>query len=126
MTPDGKELMPYDRPRHPSRVPRLLIDPDAVAARLETLSGTPLCDSCRAAIVPVTADTATLLTEAIRLHDALAVTRLESANRLAAMRAALHTDREGDPWATLTRSPISATKSLTPARSGGGAFDACP
>jgi hypothetical protein len=97
MTPDGKELMPYDRPRHPSRVPRLLIDPDAVAARLETLSGTPLCDSCRDAVIPVTADAVALLIEAVRLHDALTVTRLESANRLAAMRAALHAGREGDP-----------------------------
>src|SRR5580658_2474646 len=83
--------------------PRLLINPGAVATRLETLSGAPLCDSCVAAVLPVTADTVALLNEAIRLHEALTAVRLESANRLAAIRAALHAAAEGeaDPLAYL-------------------------
>lgn len=76
--------------------PSLRIDPDAIAAGLETLSETPLCDSCRAAIVPVTGDAVALLIEVIRLHEALTVVRLESANRLAAIRAALHAHAEGE------------------------------
>lgn len=83
--------------------PRLLINPAAVAYRLETLDSTRLCDSCRAAIIPVTADMVAVLIEAIRLHDALTVARLESANRLAAMQAAVHAGRDGeaDPLAYL-------------------------
>jgi hypothetical protein len=83
--------------------PRLLIDPAAIAARLEILDTAPLCGSCRKSVTPVTADTVALLIEAIRLWDALTVTRLESANRLAAIRAALHAAREGeaDPLAYL-------------------------
>jgi hypothetical protein len=77
--------------------PRLLIDPDAIAGRLETLGQTRLCDSCRTAVIAVTADTVRLLIEAIRLWDALSVTRLESANRLAAMRAALAAAADGEP-----------------------------
>lgn len=77
--------------------PRLLIDPDAIASRLEKLDDTPLCDSCRNAIIPVAADAVRLLIEAIRLWDALSVTRQESANRLAAMRAALHAAAESEP-----------------------------
>jgi len=76
--------------------PRLLIDPAAIAFRLETLDNTRLCDPCRQAIIPVTGDTVALLIEALRLHDALTVARLESANRLAAMQAALRADRDGE------------------------------
>src|SRR5260370_40777706 len=75
--------------------PRLLIDPDAIASRLETLDDAPLCDSCRNAVIPVAADAVRLLIEAIRLWDALSATRLESANRLAAMPAPLHAAAEG-------------------------------
>lgn len=77
--------------------PRLLINADAIASRLEALDDTPLCDSCRDAIIPVAVDTVRLLIEAIRLWDALSVTRRESANRLAAMRATLRAESEGEP-----------------------------
>lgn len=77
--------------------PRLLINADAIASRLEALDNTPLCDSCRDAVIPVAVDTVRLLIEAIRLWDALNVTRRESANRLAAMRAALHAAAESEP-----------------------------
>ncbi len=83
--------------------PRLLIDPDTIATRLEILDTFPLCDACRNAVLPVTADTVVLLIEAIRLRDALTIARLESANRLAAIRAAMHAAAEGeaDPLAYL-------------------------
>lgn len=82
---------------------RLIIDPDAIASHLESLSETPLCDSCHTAIVPVAGDAVALLIEVIRLHGALTALRLESANRLAAIRAALHAHAEGesDPLAYL-------------------------
>jgi hypothetical protein len=86
-----------DTRQNTSPIPRLLIDPDAIASRLETLDATPLCDSCRTAVLPVTADAVALLIETIRLWNALHLVRLESANRLAAMRAALHADAESEP-----------------------------
>ena len=54
-------------------------------------------------MTPVTDDTANLLIEVIRLHETAQAARLESANRLAAIRAALHADRDGetDPLAYL-------------------------
>ena len=85
-----------NRFRNIDLTPRLLINPAAVAFRLEALDNSRLCGSCRNAVIPVTADTVALLIEALRLHDALTVARLESANRLAAMRAALRADREGE------------------------------
>ena len=89
--------------RSTRQIPRLLIDPGAIAARLETLDSASLCEPCTAAVIPVTADTVALLIEAIRLAEALASARLESANRLAAIRAALHAAAEGeaDPLAYL-------------------------
>jgi hypothetical protein len=77
--------------------PRLLIDADAIASRLETLDDASLCDSCRNAVIPVAADVVALLIEALRLREKLAGTRLESANRLAAMQAALHAAAESEP-----------------------------
>jgi hypothetical protein len=77
--------------------PRLLIEPGAIASHLETLDNAVLCAACRDAAITVTADTVALLIEAIRLWNALCQARLESANRLAAMRAALHADAEGEP-----------------------------
>jgi len=51
----------------------------------------------------VAADTVALLIEVIRLRDVLSSTRLESASRLAAIRAALAANRDGeaDPLAYL-------------------------
>jgi hypothetical protein len=58
-----------------------------------------MCRQCRDAVLPVTADTVRLLIEVIRLWDVLMDTRMESANRLAAIRAALGAaaDNETDP-----------------------------
>jgi uncharacterized protein YggE len=103
-----------DRYRNDNQAPRLLIDPAAIAARLETLSTSPLCDGCAAGVVPVTADTAALLIEAIRLAETLAAARLESANRLAAIRAALHAAREGEA------EPLAYLRDELPAETDGG------
>jgi hypothetical protein len=46
---------------------------------------------------PVTTETQSLRTEVARLTGDLAATRLESANRLAAMRAALGAAADGEP-----------------------------
>jgi hypothetical protein len=88
------------RQRH---LPAITIDLDAVASRLETLASIGLCPRCEQAITPVTADTVALLAEVIRLHEAARAARLESANRLAAIQAAIHAAQEGesDPLAYL-------------------------
>jgi hypothetical protein len=51
-----------------------------------------------------------LLTEVIRLREVARSARLESANRLAAMLAALHAARDGetDPLAATGRSQVAA------------------
>jgi hypothetical protein len=92
-----------DQQENIRHMPRLSVDGSAAIARLETLAGTELCARCEEAVAPVAADAVQLLTEVIRLYDALAATRCESANRLAAMRAALHAARDGeaDPLAYL-------------------------
>lgn len=85
---------------HPQRhTPPDTIDTNAIAARLGALASAGICPRCAQVIAPLTADTKALLTEVIRLHYALAGTRLESANRLAAMQAALNAagDDEPDP-----------------------------
>jgi hypothetical protein len=70
-------------------------------------------------VLPVTADTVRLLIEAIRLWDLLIETRMTSANRLAAIRAALGAaaDNETDPLEYL-RDQL-AEETMT-ADSGGG------
>ena len=84
-------------------IPAPRIDAAAITARLEALARAELCPSCERAVIAVTADTTRLLIEVIRLQDALCLARLESANRLAAMRAALSAavDDEPDPLAYL-------------------------
>jgi hypothetical protein len=88
---------------HQRHTPRITVDLGAVASRLETLASIGLCPRCEQIVTPVTADTVALLIEVIRLHEAVQAARLESANRLAAIRAALHADRDGetDPLAYL-------------------------
>ena len=86
-----------------NRTLQLKIDPDAVAGRLETLARIGLCPRCEEIVTPVTADTVALLIEVIRLHEAARAARLESANRLAAIQAAIHAAEDGeiDPLAYL-------------------------
>jgi hypothetical protein len=84
-------------------MPQLTLDPRQITARLTALDSAAICPRCRQLIGPLTADTRALLTEVTRLHDALRVARLESADRLAAMQAAIHATRDGeaDPLAYL-------------------------
>ena len=92
-----------NRQHNQKRTLRLSIDPDAVTARLETLASIGLCPRCEQIVTPVTADTKALLIEVIRLHEAARAARLQSANHLAAIQAALHAaeDGETDPLAYL-------------------------
>jgi len=91
------------RPENTRHLPQLSIDGDAIIARLETLADMDLCPRCKQAVAPIALDAVQLLTEVIRLYESLVLTRRESANRLAAMRAALHAARDGedDPLAYL-------------------------
>ncbi len=86
-----------NQPQHTPHLPQLSIDADAIITRLETLASAELCPRCESAIYPVAAEAIQLFREVIRLHEALIDTRLESANRLAAIRAALHAARDGEP-----------------------------
>ena len=82
--------------RTTAHAPRITVDLDAVASRLETLASTGLCPRCEQIVTPVTADTVALLIEVIRLHEAARAARLESANRLAAIQAAIHAAEDGE------------------------------
>jgi hypothetical protein len=77
-------------------LPAITVDVGAVASRLETLASAGLCPRCEQVITPVTADTVALLIEVIRLHEAARAARLESANRLAAIQAAIHAAEDGE------------------------------
>jgi hypothetical protein len=83
---------------------------------MEELDKTTLCRACRNAVLPVTADTVRLLIEAIRLRDVLMDTRMESANRLAAIRAALAAaaDNETDPLEYLRDQLAEETMTAVP------------
>jgi hypothetical protein len=78
-------------------MPQTTTDTDMVAARLDTLLSAGICARCQLSITPLTADARALLAEVIRLRGALTQARLESANRLAAMRAALSAAADGEP-----------------------------
>jgi hypothetical protein len=86
---DQQESVPH--------MPRLSVNGRAVIAHLETLAAIGLCPHCEPAAGTVATDTMHLLGEVIRLYDLLADARRESANRLAAMRAALHAASDGEP-----------------------------
>lgn len=75
---------------------RIKVGLGAVVSRLETLDSTGLCPRCEPIVVPVTVDTVALLIEVIRLHEAARAARLESANRLAAIQAAIHAAEDGE------------------------------
>ena len=68
-----------------------------MAARVDALCGAALCPRCEQAARPLISDTVELLARFILLRDALRQMRLESANRLAAIRAALGAAADGEP-----------------------------
>jgi hypothetical protein len=79
--------------------PRLFLDLEAITAHFDALLNTDRCPLCAPVVLPVAADAVHLLTEIIRLYDALTAARLESANLRAAIQAALGAadDGEADP-----------------------------
>ncbi|MGH3907807.1 MAG: hypothetical protein ACRDTE_27050 [Pseudonocardiaceae bacterium] len=87
-------------------IPHLHIDSEAIATRLATLADVepcPHCGNCGLSVTEALSDVADLMVEVARLYAALIETRRESANRLAAVRAALGAaaDGEADPWGFL-------------------------
>lgn len=75
----------------------LHVDTASIAARLITLTDIPPCPHCGLSLSETVADSADLLVEVTRLCAALLATRRESANRLAAIQAALGAARDGEP-----------------------------
>lgn len=86
-------------PNPARRTPRLFIDTEAISAHFDALLSRERCPLCAPVVLPVAADAVHLLTEILRLHDALTAARLESANLRAAISAALGAadDGEDDP-----------------------------
>jgi hypothetical protein len=84
-------------------VPPLCIDTPDIASRLAALAEVALCPVCELPITQIAADLVDLTVEVARLSGAVIEARRESANRLAAIRAALSaaTDGEADPWGFL-------------------------
>ncbi|MGH3851529.1 MAG: hypothetical protein ACRDRT_17875, partial [Pseudonocardiaceae bacterium] len=68
------------------------LDTRAINARLASLADLALCPDCDVPVTTLTADMVDLLIEVTRLTGAVLVTRRESANRLAAIRAALRAE----------------------------------
>lgn len=79
--------------------PRLYLDTEAITAHFDALLNTERCPLCAPVVLPVAADAVQLLTEIIRLYDALLAARLENANLRAAIAATLGAadDGETDP-----------------------------
>jgi hypothetical protein len=75
------------------------IDTEAIAAHFAALLSAERCPLCAPLVIPVAADAVQLLSEIIRLHEALIDARLEAANLRAAIQAALGAadDGESDP-----------------------------
>jgi hypothetical protein len=93
-----------NQPYPARRQPRTAIDREEILATIALgLARVHICDQCRAAVPPLIDNIAQLAGEITRLHDALTSERLTSANLLAAIRAALgaESDGEADPLAYL-------------------------
>ena len=109
-------------PRNQPHIPRLQIDLDeilgTIALELALLRICPECQ-CRASVPSLINDLAQLVAEITRLSAELERTRLDRANLLAAMRAALaaHADGEADPLWYL-RDELDAAESAADASRG--------
>lgn len=78
-------------------IPHLHIDTEAIATRLDMLADAGSCPQCGPLVTEAVADMADLLVEVTRLYAAVLTTRRRSANRLAAIRATLSAERDGEP-----------------------------
>lgn len=84
-------------------MPALSIDLEAITTHLDALADIQPCPRCDIPVTTAMADIGHLLIQITVLYAALQSARLQSANRLAAIRAALHAydDGEDDPLAYL-------------------------
>jgi hypothetical protein len=87
-------------PQNQPTIPRLQIDLDEILGTIALdLAFVRICPRCQASVPGLINDLAQLVTELTRLAGELDQARLDRANLLAAMRAALaaHADGEADP-----------------------------
>jgi hypothetical protein len=77
-------------------LPRLAIDADAVSARYRAVLTVPAGKPFRSALVQSVSDVPALLSEVDRLWLALVSTRRQYANLVAACRAAMSAQRDGE------------------------------
>lgn len=85
---DQTETMRHIQPPH--------IDTNAIVSRLAVLADVALCPECEPTVTEMVADIVDLTAEVTRLYGAVIEARRESANRLAAIRAALGAASEGE------------------------------
>ena len=78
------------------RRPTLSIDIHAISAWLAELAQVALCPECELAVTAITADVVDLLAEVSRLYGSAIVACRQSANRLAAIRATLRAQADGE------------------------------
>ena len=85
-------------PQNQPHIPRLQIDLDEILGTIALeLARVRICDQCQASVPSLINDLAHLVAEITRLAGELDRTRLDRANLLAAMRAALAAHAEGEP-----------------------------
>jgi hypothetical protein len=84
-------------------MPKLTIDLEAISTHLDAIAGMDLSPDCDLALTALAGDVAELLAQINQLYSELLSARLQSANLLAAIRAALRADADGeaDPLAYL-------------------------
>jgi hypothetical protein len=87
--------MSSNQDNHP-HIPRLQIDTETLLARI-THARSHACDQCQDHVTSLIAEITGLIAEIIRLHSALITERLVSANLMAAIRAALGAEHDGEP-----------------------------
>ena len=85
-------------PQNQPNIPRLQIDLDEILGTIALeLAIVRICTQCQASAPSLINDLARLVAEITRLSAELDRTRMDRANLLAAMRAALAANADGDP-----------------------------
>ena len=110
-----------DEVRIARQMPQLRVDVQAIGSRLGRLAEARPCPCCGAVTTAALVDLAALLAEVARLYAALLAARRESANRLAAIRAALGAaaDGEADPLGFLRDELAESENAPFPTQDGG-------